>query len=218
MEETMKKRISKIIRLAALAASVSCFAGSLFEERAGMVFSGSYWHRSDEQLRVSTGLSHRYYTNTDVRGFGGWLKFFSGAGERGVIEFDLGGAADVRLTETGLFEEYTDVQVVAPILLGYQFLLFNERNLSAFQPYVSAGAGPYIITRVQTNHSSLIDDEVSVRNHIKGGFYGGFGGYFTLTEWLAVNGEMRYHLVNFNPDNDFSGLEVALGVAISWSR
>jgi hypothetical protein len=53
---------------------------------------------------------------------------------------------------------------------------------------------------------------------VKPGGYFGVGGFFIFTEWLAFQGEMRYHLVNFYPENEFSGFEVTLGLAISWKR
>jgi len=193
-------------------------ADSHFSDRAGIGFRGSYWHQRSHNAVVSVRTTDVFDNHVDVGGIGGWLSFFSGAGENGLIVFSLGGIAHVEVVEEGLFDEHVDVQVVSPFLIGYQHIIFSDRNTSAFLPYVSAGVGPYIMTHVETIQYSFMDDETLVRNKVKPGAYLGTGGYFLFTYWLAFHGEMRYHLVNFNPDNTFSGFEVGFGFAFSWRR
>jgi hypothetical protein len=66
--------------------------------------------------------------------------------------------------------------------------------------------------------AAFIGDEVNVKNKVRPGVYGALGGYFLLSNWFALQGEMRYHLVNFSPDNPYSGFETGFGFAFFWKR
>ena len=212
------KKITRFLWTAGLLLSMAAWAQTHFADRAGISFQCSYWHQrgSDDVVRVHS--AQLFKNEVNVGGYGGWLSFFSGARENGMIVFKLGGIAHVEVVEEALFDEEVDVKAVMPILIGYQYLLLRDGNTSAFQPYISAGGGPYIITHVNSREYALLDDEVTVKNRVKPGGYFGVGGFFIFTEWLAFQGEMRYHLVNFYPENEFSGFEVTLGLAISWKR
>ena len=212
------KKIFMLLLTAGLLICIEAQAQTHFADRAGISFQFSYWHQrgSDDVVRVRS--RELFENEINVGGYGGWLSFFSGAGENGMIVFKLGGIAHVEVVEENLFDEQVDVKAVMPILIGYQHLLLPNGNTSSFQPYISAGGGPYIITRVNNRQYALMDDEVTVRSQVKPGAYFGLGGFFIFTEWLAFQGEMRYHLVNFYPENEFSGFEVALGLALSWRR
>jgi hypothetical protein len=214
----MNKFIQGFIVCASVLAAFSAQAGSHFQDRAGIGLRGGYWNLREHDAMVRVSTSAFFHNQVDVGGAGGWITFFSGVGERGSIEFHLGGMAHVETREQGLFNNQKDITAVTGILIGYQFPIFKDRNLSAFQPYVSAGGGPYVITRVHSIEYCLMNDEITVKNRVRPGIYASLGTYFDLTEWLAIHGEMRYHLVNFNPDNGYSGFELSLGLALSWHR
>jgi hypothetical protein len=159
-----------------------------------------------------------FNSSIEVGGGGGWITFYSGVGGRGSLEFSLGAVGRAETVQEGLFWDKVDVTGAMPILLGYQYSLFRDAGTSAFQPYIAAGGGPYILTKVHVKERMWLDDEVSVKNNVRPGAYGALGGYFVFSHWFALQGEMRYHLVGFDPDNAFSGVELGLGVAFFWKR
>ena len=193
-------------------------AGSIFQDRAGIGLRGSYWSMRNEETMVHVSSHSLFTTEVDVGGAGGWLTFFSGIGERGVLEFSLGAVGRAKVTENGLFNDHVDVSGVTPVLLGYQHLLFKDGSVSAFQPYLSVGGGPYFLGSVHVHDHSLLYEEVTVKNKVRPGVYAAAGGYFVLSRWFAMHGEMRYHLVDFKTNNDASGFELGLGMAFSWKR
>jgi len=214
----MRQDFKYVIWIFGCLITISAYAGSPFQHRAGIAFRSSYWHQRADDSMIQVRSRQIFDNEVNVDGVGGWLMFFSGSGENGLIVFSLGGFVHVRVVEEGLFSEQVDVQVISPILLGYQHAIFQNRNTSAFLPYVSAGGGPYVITHVHQISYSLMDDEVTVTNRIKPGAYVGLGSYFFVTDWFAFHGELRYHFVNFNPTHDLSGFEFGLGLAFSWRR
>jgi hypothetical protein len=201
-----------------LAAVSAGRAESFFKDRAGITLRGAYWAMRNENPVVRVSTRHFGNSHVDVGGAGGWITFISGVGGRGGIEFSLGGVGHAQVDKEDLFTDQVDVSGAMPILLGFLYPLFSERNFSAFQPYVSAGGGPYILSRVQVTDSGWDDDEVTVKNRVRPGIYGAAGGYFLLAKWFALQGEMRYHLVNFDPDDGFSGFELGVGLAFFWKR
>ncbi|MBN2104371.1 hypothetical protein JW835_10065 [bacterium] len=214
----MQHKVKQILWVIGCMVSVSAYAGSHFQDRAGIAFRGGYWHQQGEDDMIRVNSQEIATSQVNVDGVGGFLTFFSGSGERGHITFTLGSIVHVHVVEEGLFSEQVDVQVISPVLFGYAYSLISDRNTSPFLPYVSAGGGPYVITHVHKIQYSLMDDEVTVNNRIKAGAFVGAGNYFLLTDWLAFHVEMRYHFINFNPENNLSGFEIGMGLAFSWRR
>lgn len=215
----MKKRLFIITLwiIGLIAAGVSQ-AGSIFQDRAGIGMRGSYWATQDENTMVrisSHGISR---TEVSVGGAGGWLSFYSGAGRRLGIEFTLGGIGRAEVNEKDFIHNDVRVSGVMPILIGIQYALFSDRGISAFQPYLSAGGGPYILSKVQVRDDLFLENEISVKNKVRPGVYGALGGYFLLSNWFGLQGEMRYHLVNINPDDPTSGFEMEFGIVFFWKR
>jgi hypothetical protein len=127
------------------------------------------------------------------------------------------GRAEV--VEHGLWDDEVKVSGAVPILFGFQYSLFKDVATSAFQPYVSAAAGPYIISQVHViDDTWSFSDEVKVKSRVQPGVSAAMGVYFLFAKWCALNGEMRYHLVNFDPKHDTSGIELGLGMAFFWRR
>jgi hypothetical protein len=211
-------RLNRIIRTSIAAGLLLAGIGraeSMFQNRAGFSLRGSYWsaRHDDAVISVNTGI---HGDDVVVGGAGGWLSFYSGVGERGCIEFSIGGLGRAEVADRNLFSDHVEVTGAMPILIGMQFPLFGERTFSAFQPYVSLGGGPYILSNVHVNDNDLMNDEVTVKNKVRPGAYGALGGYFLFTRWFAFQGEFRYHMVNFNPDDDYSGYELGFGLAFFW--
>lgn len=213
-----KKVLITVLWAAGLITAGMVHTESIFQDRAGIGLRGSYWATQDENTMVricSRGISR---SEVSVGGAGGWLSFYSGAGGRLGIEFSLGGVGRAEISERNLFTNDVRVSGAMPILIGLQYALFSDRQISAFQPYLSVGGGPYILSNVQVHDRAWLDDEVSVKNKVRPGVYGALGGYFLLSNWFAFQGEMRYHLVNINPEDPTSGFEMEFGIAFFWKR
>ena len=203
---------------AGLCSAAAAGAGSLLQERAGISLRGSYWSLRDQEAMIRVNSHGFADQRVDVGGAGGWITFLSGTGRRGAIEFSIGCVARAEVIEEGFFSDEVKVTAAVPILLGYQYPLFSDRSTSAFQPYVSAGGGPYILSRVAVFDPIFADEEVTVKNRTRLGVYGAVGGYFLMTGWFGVQAEMRYHLVNFDRADNYSGVELGLGLAFFWRR
>ncbi|MBN2201738.1 hypothetical protein JW777_07290 [bacterium] len=193
-------------------------AGSFFTGRSGISLRGSYWSAGGHETVIRTGYCCPGDERVEFGGGGGWITFLAGVGERGAIEFSWGGLGRVKTVREGFSREYTDVSGVMPVLIGFQWALFPDRNLSAFQPYLSAAGGPYVASDVRVIERGFLSDEVTVSNRMLPGACAGAGAYFSISRWFALHGEMRYHLVNMDPDHEHTGVELGLGAAFFWKR
>lgn len=211
------KKAMFLLGCAALFAAGQAGAGSMWQDRAGIGLRGSYWSPGSHEVYVRTGSCGLDENRVDAGG-GGWISFLSGVGERGAVEFSWGGLGRVKTAETGLFRDDVEVEAVMPVTVGYQWSLFPDRNTSAFQPYLSAGGGPYIVSHIRVIDEAFSKEEVTVRNRLMAGMYAGGGGYFSVSRWFAFQGELKYHLVNLDPDRPSSGFELGFGAVFTWKR
>ncbi len=214
----MNKTIAALLVCFAGLSADPAGAGSFMKERSGISLRGSYWSAGGHETVVQTGTFFSGVERVELGGGGGWITFLAGVGERGAIEFSWGGLGRVKTVREGLFREESAVSGVMPILLAYQWAVFPDRSISAFQPYLSAGGGPYLASDVRVVERGFWSDEVTVKSRLLPGVCAAVGGYFSLSRWFALQGEMRYHLVNFNPDHEYTGVEVGMGVAFIWNR
>ncbi|MBN2013414.1 hypothetical protein JW960_29050 [candidate division KSB1 bacterium] len=181
---------------------------------AGLTFRSSYWHMdsSPNQIRISDDLGT---SSVHVGGVGGWLAMFSRYDENVWLEFSIGGVANVNVVEYDMFDENVDVQVTTPVLLGIRYDLLNPENPGAFRPYLSVGAGPYWITDIHVE-DRMEEEQVDVNTKLKSGGYTGGGLNFMLSNWCALNLDMRYHFINLKPHHPNSGYEAGLGITFMW--
>ena len=157
--------------------------------------------RNGGQERVETG------------GAGGWLTFVSRTSDYFNFEFNIGGFGKVLTDDWRYTDEDVDVTAVVPILFGVQRELLHVNNNSDLRPYVSFGGGPYWITNVLQEDSY---DREEVTSSIDPGVYLGAGLNFFLGPKFAINFDGKYHMVDFDTDNEISGLEVGIGFTIMW--
>ena len=214
----MKKQIMRFMAALLMLYGAASFGGDFFKNRGGILLRSGYWSMDENDPAILVRNRGIFDSETRVGGFSGAITFLSGIGENGAIAFSLGGVAKVHVIEQGIFDEYVDVKVATPILVGYQYALFRDRNLSAFQPYATFGGGPYVLSHVVNRSESCFDDDATVTNKIRPGIYAGTGAYFTISSWFAVHADMRYHLVNMTPENEYSGFEIGAGLAFFWRR
>ncbi len=50
------------------------------------------------------------------------------------------------------------------------------------------------------------------------GIYCAAGFDFMILSWLGLNMDMRYHMVNMDPDHHNSGMEMGCGLLFRWGR
>lgn len=187
---------------------------------AGISFRLGFWNMGNQSnfLTYSRQNGQEYI---QTGGLGGWITFVSRTSDFWTFELAFGGFGQAEGFSNDDFDTFfdnefdnddIDATAVVPILFGAQRDLLSIESSSALRPYVSFGGGPYWITDVRDH--SFNNEEVISR--IEPGAYFGGGLNFLLGDKFAINFDGRYHLVNFDPDNDISGLEIGVGFTVLW--
>jgi len=192
---------------------------SIEPKSTGIGFRGTYWKMTDNPELVSVS-NHFGNTSVSVGSGGGWLYLFSRVNDYMFFELSLGAIGNVEETTTDYYNYYesdqnVDVFAVTPILLGLRYELLSAENQSGLRPYISLGGGPYWISTVNVTQSAFYE-EVTVLTEFNRGGYAGGGANFMLTNWLGVNIDMKYHFIDFNKNNKYSGYEWGFGFCVMW--
>jgi hypothetical protein len=209
--------IIALIAIAAMLCIVSTNVQAQMPARsAGIGVRGSYWrmNNSPEQIIVT---NHTDYHTVNVGNAGGWIFFLSRMSEQTFFEFSMGGIGNVESKRYHSFGEDVDVTAVTPLLLGFRLNLFSIDYQNALQPYLAFGGGPYWLHDINVTER-YYDEEVVVKSKVKGGAYAGGGMNFMMTSWLGLNFDVKYHFIDFNVNQDYSGFEYGLGVVFMWGK
>lgn len=198
---------------------------------AGIGVRGLYWRSSFAavDLKVATSC---WRSEVNVGGGGGSLSFYSRIDPDWLAEISMGAMGQVNTKSTRGDSEFVQVRAVTPLLFGVRHTLFSYRKQTAFQPYLAAGLGPYWfhdVSVVQVAPTYLFggyswedeadsDAEVTLKSKVQPGGYLGGGIYLNLTNWCALNFDVRYHFIDFNVKDYRSGFEYGLGVNFMWGR
>ncbi|MFQ5825186.1 MAG: hypothetical protein ACE5JB_14145 [bacterium] len=179
----------------------------------GLGFRFGLWKMARSSALISVSRSR-----VEVSGAGGWIYFFSRFQNDWFFEFNLGAIGSVISDDVSndfgeIVVEEDDVTAIIPFLFGLRYDFLSLRNQSSLQPYSSFGAGLYWITSVNPHYN----DENIKSGLTPGGYFGG-GLNIALFSWFALNFDLKYHLVDFKINKDFSGLEFGIGVSIMWGR
>jgi len=199
-------------------ATYSSFGSTLLGQSAykstGIVLRGSYWHTGKQSSFVSVSNSWNN-ESIDIGHGGAWLCILSRISNNSYLEFAIGAIGQIKVESENFYREEVDIDGVTPILLGIRrhFKLFNSK--STFQPYLSCGAGPYWLYET-TVTEDLIDTEVSIKSEIQPGIFVGAGYDIMFSDWFGINLDMKYHFINFDPDNEHNGFELGLGLCFFW--
>ena len=182
---------------------------------SGIVLRGSFWGVDDDYSVVS--VRDGYRTSEVSTGFaGGWIGLFSRIGEKSYFELNIGAIGQVGVNTVYSDGDEVDVKGAMPVAAGIRYHILAPDHPNAFQPYVSAGGGPYWLGTVHVWDDWGNDSEVDVRSRMHLGLYGGAGVYFHCASWFALNLDMKYHLIDMNFSHDYSGLEFGFGFAFLW--
>jgi len=207
------KRLKFMIILTLLLNSSSVLHSQTKIRTTGIGFRGSIWNMGNRSTLI-TFVEQNGKESIETGGFGGWLYFISRANDNWVLEFSLGAVAKVDGESFNYYDEEYDATLVIPILLGLQRDILSISNSSALKPYISFGGGPYWITEVKERARFVREEVVSTMK--PGGFFG--GGLHLMLGTIALNFDVKYHLVDFQKGNDYSGLEIGLGLSFMWGE
>ena len=203
-------------------ATIVIFNGTLISQSrsrsSGLVLRGTFWDVDGEQSLVS--VTNRWGTAEVNTGHaGGWICFFSQISNKSYMELSLGAMGRVGMNSHTSCGEEVEFTGILPILLGLRYHVIPLENPSALQPYVAIGGGPYWLSRVHVYDKwKCSESEVAIRSKLYPGFFAGGGVYFHLASWFALNVDMKYHFVDFDPSHEYSGLEFGIGFGFLWGK
>lgn len=214
----MKPNFMKIVTI--VTALILIFSVNLFAQRkvksTGIGLRVTHWKMTNDQTRIIVS-DYGSRSSVETGSAGVWLYLLSRMNHNTLFELSLGAVGKVE--EETYYYTHSDVDVfaVTPILLGLRIELMSPESQSALQPYLSLGGGPYWFSNVSVKER-VYEDEVKVETKLKRGGYLGGGVNFLLSDWFAINFDMKYHFINFNKKHENSGFEYGLGVSFMWGR
>jgi len=214
----MKPNFMKIVTI--VTALILIFSVNLFAQRkvksTGIGLRATHWKMTNDQTRI---VVSDYGSRSSVEtGSGGvWLYLISRLNYNMLFELSLGAIGKVE--EETIYYTHTDVDVfaVTPILFGLRLELVSPESRSALKPYLSLGGGPYWFSTVQVEER-LYEEEVKIETNLKRGGYLGGGANFLLSDWFAINFDVKYHFIDFSKKHENSGYEYGIGVSFLWGR
>jgi len=182
----------------------------------GIGLRGTYWKMTSDPSQI-TITEHWNHTSVSTGSGGVWLYLISRLNYNMLFELSLGAIGKVE--EETIYYTHTDVDVfaVTPILFGLRLELVSPESRSALKPYLSLGGGPYWFSTVQVEER-LYEEEVKIETDLKRGGYLGGGANFLLSDWFAINFDVKYHFIDFSKKHENSGYEYGIGVSFLWGR
>ncbi len=214
----MKPKFIKVVTI--IAVLILLFSINLFAQRkvksTGIGLRGTHWKMTNDQTRIIV-LDYGSRSSVETGSGGVWLFLLSRMNHNTLFELSLGAIGKVEEETYYYTNSNVDVFAVTPILLGLRVELMSPESQSSLQPYLSLGGGPYWFSNVSVKERTY-EDEVKVETKLKRGGYLGGGVNFLLSDWFAINFDMKYHFINFNKNHENSGFEYGLGVSFMWGN
>jgi hypothetical protein len=133
---------------------------------------------------------------------GGMLYFFARLVDRWYLEASIGGFTRQVIAISGV-----ENVSMTPLLLGARYDLLSSKHGSFFQPYLSFGAGTFLIDR------NIVSGAVINESDAEFGLFFGIGVNVIMTEWFALNSDVKYHMINHSSSftSNLSGLQLSIG-------
>jgi outer membrane protein W len=182
----------------------------------GIGFRVNFWSITDRPTKIDFS-ARTQQTNVDVSGAGGTLYFFTRIHNNLFFDLTFEAVASVQTISKSDLTDSTHINLVIPILLGLHYDVLPARLTSSVQPYVSAGMGPYWVQKGKTNIEAIEPDvEGSIESEFLFGLYAGLGANILFTDWLALNVDLKYHIVEFDFSQKYSGPDFGLGLSFMW--
>jgi len=183
----------------------------------GLGLRVSFWNLSEESFSVRVDARNQN-VNMNLNGLGVWFFYFSRLHDNWFLQSELGVIGSVAAEEdASAIGTRASGSSIVPILFGLRYDLLPGRTTSMMQPYVAAGAGPHWISdfRSETEIGQAV---VESKTLLKYGGYAGAGLQVIAASWLAFNFDLKYHWVDFDRRNPYSGIEFGAGAAVMWGR
>lgn len=209
---------SMLITLALLFSGASLYADG---EKAsvGIGLRGSYWNMIDGPLELRLN-DHWHHDDFHTGGFGGNFFFFSRVQERLYLDFSLGGLIALVEHEDFYDGEYADLATISPFLFGVRVDLLPMSIRTNLRPYVSAGAGLYVLSDIQVWDYHYYDEDVEIRSTGRPGVYAGVGTNIMLSDNFGFNYDIKYHWIDLRDSYEeqrfHNGFEFGFGVVVVW--
>jgi len=211
----MKKTSAKTIFILFLIwkLSTSCSYAQTIRPN-GIGLRGGPYHMQAQSTHIY--VSHQYQDDeVFIGGFSGWIYLYSHLKNHLYLDLTLGGIGKVEERVSFLGEEYVKVFSINPLLFGMHYEVLEEDHPGRLRPYFSAGGGPYWINEINVEQNRVYD-EVIIATDLKAGGYLGGGINFPVSQRFAFNFDMKYHFINLEAENKFSGFEYGIGLHFMW--
>ena len=196
------------------------FSVNLFAQRevksTGIGIRGTYWNMTDDPTHIRVSNTGEYSTITSGSG-GGYLFLISRMSSNTLFELSIGAVGQVEEESHHYFYNDIDVTAVTPLLFGLRFELTPPEAQNSLKPYLALGGGPYWLSNINVKEG-FFEDEVIVDTKLHRGGYLGGGANFLLSDWFAINFDMKYHFLDFNVKHPNSGFEYGIGFSFMWGR
>ncbi|MDZ7721737.1 MAG: hypothetical protein U5R06_02645 [candidate division KSB1 bacterium] len=206
----------KPIQILFCCAVVGTSAAQGISRSNGLGVQMNYWNITGRRTHVlvdnMTGS-----VDVDISGAGGSVFFFSRATRNLFLEMSTGAVGGVRVKHENMIDSEVDVESLISLLAGLRYDIFSTRLPGAMQPYLSGGGGPYWAVSVQTSQAQSLAGQEEVASMMEYGWYAGGGLYYVLTNWLAVNADVKYHSIQY-PEKNYSGLQLGVGACVMWGQ
>ncbi|KAA3660817.1 MAG: hypothetical protein DWQ10_05855 [Calditrichaeota bacterium] len=175
----------------------------------------AFWNITNQKssFSLSTDVTN-VNSSVSMNGFGSYIYYFSRFQSNIFFETHLGAfaAGSWSLTDS----EHDNVSMVIPLLFGLRWDLLPGKLPTSFQPYLTIGGGPYWNTEISGSSQNIVQNEVLVETGTRLGWYAGGGMNLMLASWFALNFDLKHHFINYEQNDDFSGLETSLGFVFMW--
>lgn len=182
---------------------------------SGLGVRAAFWNITNQKTSFSmTTDSQQVNSTVSMNGLGAYIYYFSRFHSNIFFETHLGSfaAGSWSLTDA----DAGGVSLIIPLLFGLRWDLLPGKLPTSFQPYLTIGGGPYWNTEITGRSQNAVQNEVLVETGTRLGWYAGGGMNLTLASWFALNFDVKHHFINYETEDDFSGLETSLGFAFMW--
>ncbi|MCI0514559.1 hypothetical protein L0128_15200 [candidate division KSB1 bacterium] len=177
----------------------------------GLGLRTSFWNVTNRPTRFVVN-DFGEQINLDLGGAGAGLCFTSRLYQNWFFEFNLDVISAVQGSSEKVQKMDFNVSTVVPLLFGLRYHVLSNRFPSAFQPYLTMGAGPYFGTSIELRGSS----QQSIGAETIYGAYLGGGMNLMIFDWFALNFDLKYHFPNLDTKHQYSGLQFGFGLNLMW--
>ena len=184
---------------------------------SGFGFRFGFWNTGNGNsiVEVDAGGNGE---SVKIRGAGFWINHFSRVYDNWYWEFNAGTVGDVEVKGTSGIDETVDADAVIPLLVGLRYDMLATRLPGKLQPYFSTGFGPYWQSIANVREITADSSLVTTSSTMDLGGYAGGGLHFVFNDRIAMNFDLKYHLIDFSNSHPKSGLDFGMGLTFMWGK